>query len=211
MTTPPDNAARKRDAPRFLEYAVDPRTLARRLLGQRLVRVIDGERHAGIIVETEAYLGAIDRAAHTHGGRRTARNESMYLPGGHAYVYFTYGMHDCMNVVAGEADEGVAVLLRALDPTEGLTAMRARRFAARSDRDLCSGPARLTQALVIDRELDGEDLRTSERLFIERLRRRALPAARIGEGPRVGVAYAGEWAEQRLRYWVRGNVHVSRR
>jgi DNA-3-methyladenine glycosylase len=103
---------------RFTAMDGDPITVARRLLGQRLVRVTDGIRLAGTIVEVEAYLGAEDRAAHTFGGRRTARNESMYLPGGHAYIYFTYGAHFCLNVVCGQRDEGVAVLIRALEPTE---------------------------------------------------------------------------------------------
>src|SRR5882672_5499226 len=103
---------------RFTSMEFDPITLARRLLGQQLVRVLKGQRLAGIIVETEAYLGAQDRAAHTWNGRRTPRNESMYLPGGHAYVYFTYGNHYCLNVVCGRKDEGVAVLIRALQPME---------------------------------------------------------------------------------------------
>src|SRR4051812_30322018 len=97
-------------------YRRDPVTLAKALLGQRLVRVLEGRRLTGIIVETEAYLGISDMAAHTYSGRRTARVASMWLDGGHAYVYFTYGMHYCLNVVAGTAGDPVAVLLRALEP-----------------------------------------------------------------------------------------------
>src|SRR5687768_9861033 len=151
---------------RFMAMSADPITVARRLLGQRLVRVVDGSRLAGTIVEAEAYLGAEDRAAHTFGGRRTARNESMYLPGGHAYVYFTYGAHYCLNVVCGQRDEGVAVLIRALEPTEGLDLMFAKRPKAKRASDLCSGPGKLTQAMEIDRQLDGVDLRTSDALFV---------------------------------------------
>ncbi len=206
------SSARIRPLPRdrFVAFGHDAVTMARRLLGQRLVSRRDGRRAAGLIVEVEAYLGSQDRAAHTCGGRRTDRNESMYLPGGHAYVYFTYGMHHCMNVVCGKANEGTAVLLRALEPTEGMAAMYARRASARRDTDLCSGPARLTQALAIDRSCDGVDLRTSPGLLIERVRRRCLPASRIEIGPRVGVGYAGEWADRSLRFWIRGNPHVSR-
>jgi DNA-3-methyladenine glycosylase len=131
-------------APRFTRMDDDPVTTSRRLLGQRLVRVIEGQRLSGIIVEVEAYLGADDPAAHTFGGRRTARNESMYLPGGHAYVYFTYGAHFCLNVVCGRRDEGVAVLIRALEPSEGIDLMYANRPRARWDTDLCSGPGKLT-------------------------------------------------------------------
>lgn len=196
---------------RFTRFDTDAITLARRLLGQRLVRVIQGKRIAGIIVEVEAYLGAQDRAAHTFSGRRTPRNESMYLPAGHAYVYFTYGMHYCMNVVCGKEGEGTAVLLRAIEPTQGVRSMFARRVAAKRDVDLCSGPARLTQALSIDRSLDGEDMRTSRRLYIEALRARSLPAKQVTVTRRVGVAYAGEWADEPLRFFVKDSPFVSRR
>lgn len=195
--------------PRFTDFDADPVTTARRLLGQRLVRVIDGERLAGEIVEVEAYLGPIDRAAHTFGGRRTARNASMWRGGGTAYVYFTYGMHHCMNVVCGPEGSGTAVLLRALAPSEGLESMHARRPAARRPTDLCSGPGRLAQALAIDRALDGVDLRRDETLFVERARRRPLPDACVEATARIGVDYAGAWARRRLRFFVRGNPHVS--
>jgi DNA-3-methyladenine glycosylase len=193
----------------------DAVSVARRLLGQTLVRVLDdGTRLAGTIVETEAYLGVHDRGAHTFGGRRTRRNQSMYLPGGHAYVYFTYGMHFCMNVVCGREGEGTAVLLRALEPTEGLDGMFTRRRRAQRPRDLCSGPGKLTAALAIDRVLDGANLLTSPILFIERGRGRCLPERLIGVGPRIGLnpaaEAAGEWAGRPLRFYVKGNQHVSR-
>ncbi len=197
-------------AERFMQFHADPTTVARRLLGQRLVRIVRGRRLAGLIVEVEAYLGAQDRAAHTYGGRRTARNESMYLGGGHAYVYFTYGMHHCLNVVCGRPGDGVAVLLRGLEPTEGLDAMFDRRSKARRERDLCSGPGKLTQALALDRRQDGLDLRTSRDLFIERTRRRALPTSHIVAAPRIGVAYAGAWARRPLRFLIKGSPYVSR-
>lgn len=199
---------------RFTAMEDDPVRLAQRLLGQRLVRVIDGERLAGTIVETEAYLGPEDRAAHTYGGRRTPRVRSMYLAGGHAYVYFTYGAHYCLNVVAGREDEGVAVLIRALEPTEGIQTMFANRPGAKRVEDLCSGPGKLTQALRIDRTLDGVDLRTSDVLFIEQLRLRPLPKRLVGRSARIGLNPAdhtwGDWAERHLRFFIRGNPHVSR-
>ena len=102
-------------AERFVAFDADPVTVAKHLLGQRLVRVHRGRRLAGTIVEVEAYLGPRDCAAHTFGGRRTPRNESMYLGGGYAYVYFTYGMHHCMNFVCGGPGDGMAVLVRALE------------------------------------------------------------------------------------------------
>ncbi|MCC7409368.1 MAG: DNA-3-methyladenine glycosylase [Phycisphaeraceae bacterium] len=197
-------------------YERDPVTVARALLGQRLVRVLDGHRLSGLIVETEAYLGVPDKAAHTFGGRRTARNASMWLTGGHAYIYFTYGMHHCLNVVAGREGEPVAVLIRAIEPVEGLDVMRSLRVALRrartksADTELASGPARLCQAMGIDRALDGTDLTRGDGLFIEQVRKRVLPSGGIAVGPRIGVDYAGEWAKKPLRFWVRGNAHVSK-
>jgi DNA-3-methyladenine glycosylase len=184
----------------------DSETVARALLGQRLVRVLDGQRLAGRIVETEAYLGVPDRAAHAYGGRHTARNASLYADGGTAYVYRIYGLHHCLNVVAGVEGVPVAVLLRALAPEEGIAAMRARRPAARRDAELCAGPGRLCAALGVDLALDGADLVEGEALFLEG----GAPVADVVTGPRVGVDYAGEWARAPLRFAVAGDPHVSR-
>jgi DNA-3-methyladenine glycosylase len=204
----------KRQSPaRFTAMKADPVAVARRLLGQRLVRVIDGQRLSGIIVEVEAYMGTEDRAAHTFGGRRTQRNESMYLPGGHAYVYFTYGAHYCLNVVCGARDEGVAVLIRALEPVEGIEAMFAARPKARRVTDLCSGPGKLAQALRIDRRLDGVDLTKNRELFIEQVRKRALPQKSIGTSHRIGLnptsSWVGDWHIRHLRYFLVNNPNVS--
>jgi len=135
-------------------YRRDPRLVAPALLGKVLVA---GAR-SGRIVEVEAYCGDLDPAAHSY-RNRSARNEVMFGPAGHLYVYFTYGMHWCANAVCGEIDEGVAVLLRALAPLTGLDAMRRARGGV-DDRDLCRGPARLCQALGLDRGHDGADLVT---------------------------------------------------
>jgi len=202
-------------------YQRNPVTVARALIGQLLVTRSNGKRTAGIIVETEAYLGTIDQAAHTANGRRTSRNESMWGPGGHAYVYFTYGMHYCMNVVASGRDDPVAVLIRALEPVEGLGLMSKRRQARRArgqpgrhtdmpQKQLCSGPARLCQALGIERSLDGTDLVNARSLFIEQKRHRAYSRSHIVDRPRIGVDYAGEWAAKPLRFYLKGNRHVSK-
>jgi len=191
-------------------YRRDAVTVARALLGQRLVRIINGQRLSGVIVEVEAYLGVEDKAAHTFGGRRTPRNETMWGDGGHAYVYFTYGMHHCVNVVTATTGTPTAVLLRALEPDAGVDVMYANRPKARRDTNLCSGPAKLCQALGIDRDLDGTDLVTSDALFIEQLRRRTLPAAKIEQTPRIGIDYADEWVDKPLRFCIKGNAHVSR-
>lgn len=196
------------------DYHADAVTLARRLIGQRLVRVTDrGERLSGLIVETEAYLGTADRACHSFAGRRTPRVEPMYARAGTAYVYFTYGMHHCFNVVAGEIDEPVAVLIRALRPLEGLATMtRNRGSSARGphpERDLCSGPARLCQALAIDRRHSALDLVTAPNLFIERARPDSSPPP-TATSARIGVGYAGAWARRKLRFFLRGDPNVSR-
>jgi DNA-3-methyladenine glycosylase len=187
-------------------YRRDPVTLAKALLGQVLVRRLeDGRTLSGRIVEVEAYLGTPDRAAHSFGGRRTNRNESMWGDSGHAYVYFTYGMHWCLNVVADREGVPTACLIRALEPLQGIDEMMKRR-GQRRETELCSGPAKLTEALSIDRGLDGIDLVTSGELYIVRGRR----ASEIGRGPRVGVDYARDWARKPLRFFMRGNAHVSR-
>ncbi len=194
-------------------YRRAPVEVAAGLLGQRLVRVHGGQRVGGLIVEVEAYLGIADRAAHTFNGRRTARNESMWGDGGHAYVYFTYGMHHCVNVVAGRVDEPVAVLIRAVEPVEAVGVMtqhRQRGVKKIRDTDLCSGPAKLCQAMAIDRRLDGEDLVNSDRLFIERARKRPYPESAVVVGPRVGIESAGLWARKPLRFYIKASPHVSR-
>ncbi|GAB4192291.1 MAG: DNA-3-methyladenine glycosylase [Phycisphaeraceae bacterium] len=195
-------------------FRQDPVSLAHDLLGQQLVRVLNAQkgpqRLAGKIVEVEAYLGVADKAAHTCGGRRTARNESMWGDGGLAYVYFTYGMHHCFNVVASVAGDPVAVLVRALEPTEGLDLMYRNRKKARRDTDLCSGPAKLCEALGITRQLDGCDMVTSDTLFVEELSTTPLPKSQVETGPRIGVHYAGEWADRPLRFYLKDNPHVSR-
>jgi DNA-3-methyladenine glycosylase len=190
--------------------ALPAEVLAPRLLGSSLVRVLpDGTRLAGRIVEAEAYLGVRDRCCHSFAVRHTPRNHSMYLPAGTAYVYFTYGMHFCFNVVCGDPDEPVAVLIRALEPLEGLPTMRRHRAApgrpTPRDTDLCSGPGKLCQALALSREDDSLDLTTSNTLFLIQ----GSPPERIVLAPRVGVGDASPWARRRLRWYERGNPHVS--
>ncbi len=186
----------------------DPVSVARDLLGHRLVSRVGGTRTSGIIVETEAYLGITDKAAHTYGGRRTRRNRTMWGAAGHAYVYFVYGMHHCINVVAGETGDPVAVLIRALEPDAGIDTMFDRRRRARRATDLCSGPAKLCQALGIDLGFDGEDLTSSNVLSIASPSSRP-PRATIVAAPRVGIDYAEEWQNEPLRFFVAGNPHVS--
>ena len=193
-------------------YRRPAETVARELLGRWLVRETGGERLALRLVETEAYLGAPDAASHASGGRRTVRNESLYLPGGYAYVYFIYGMHFCLNAVTGRREVGSAVLIRAGEPVAGEEAMRRRRGLLGRRRpvrpgDVAGGPGKLCQALGVDRVLDAAPLYRGELKIVEG---EPVPAAAVASGPRVGVDYAGEAALWPLRFAERGNRHVSR-
>jgi DNA-3-methyladenine glycosylase len=188
-------------------YLDDTVSVARALLGCVLWRRIGDNVLAARIVETEAYLGANDLASHARRGLRSARNESMYLAGGHAYVYFTYGMHWCMNVVTQEADTAEAVLLRGAEPLHGVESMRKRRPAAKRDHDLMNGPGKLCAALGIDKALDGVAL-NSDVLFLTG-RDIAVEDSDIAVSPRVGVDNAGEAAHWPLRFYLRASRHVS--
>ncbi|MDZ7677259.1 MAG: DNA-3-methyladenine glycosylase [Acidimicrobiales bacterium] len=160
---------------------------------------------AGRIVEVEAYMGADDPASHAHRGQ-TARNATMFGPAGHLYVYFTYGMHWCANVVTGEEGVASAVLLRALAPITGVEEMRWARPRARTERDLCSGPAKLTQALGIDGAHDGLDLcdrRSSVRIVDDGWESDVAPAA----CPRVGISVA---TEHPWRWCLPGDPNLSK-
>jgi DNA-3-methyladenine glycosylase len=172
--------------------------VARALLGRRLVRVERGRRISGWIVETEAYIGEQDLGCHAHVGR-TPRNDVMWGPPGHAYVYFTYGMHWCLNVVTEPPGFPAAVLIRALEPVEGLPTIRRRRGDV-PERRLVDGPAKLCQALAVDRRLNGHDLCAPDaRLFIES--GRGSPRGQVTVGPRVGLNTVPEpWKSRPWRF-----------
>jgi DNA-3-methyladenine glycosylase len=185
----------------------DTLRVARDLLGKLLVvPTRDGRRVSGMIVETEAYLGEIDKAAHSYGGRRTARNEITYADGGHVYVFFVYGMYYQLNLVTGLADHPHVVLIRAVEPLEGIEIMRERRGEMK-DKNLTSGPGKLCIAFGITRELNAEDL-MGDRIWVEG--HRDLKKSEIATGPRVGIDYAEEFVDEPWRFWVKGNEFVSK-
>jgi DNA-3-methyladenine glycosylase len=184
-------------------YARDSREVARELLNKVLVR---DDGRAARIVEVEAYTGADDPASHAFRGE-TARNRTMFGPAGRLYVYFTYGMHWCANAVCGEPGEATAVLLRAAAPTGGIDLMQASRPRARTERDLCSGPAKLCEAFGIDRSFDGADLARRDR-GLAIVDDGVAPPSRPGRSTRVGVSAA---ADRRWRWFVKGDPNVSRR
>lgn len=173
-------------------YARDTLEVARELLGQRLVRVIDGERLSGLIVETEAYIGEEDRACHASHGR-TPRTEVMYGPPGQAYIYFIYGMYHCLNVVTDRVGFPAAVLIRGIQPQEGVEYMRRNR-GFRPEGELTNGPGKLCQALTIDRSLNALDLCQSDLLFIEETAE--VDPGGIEVTPRIGIR-ADEMAKRR--------------
>ncbi len=188
-------------------YLHDTVTVARALVGCVLWRRIGRTVLAARLVETEAYLGANDPASHARRGLRSERNASMYLHGGHAYVYFTYGMHWCLNVVTQEAETAEAVLLRAAEPLKGIDHMRTSRPKAKRDFDLMNGPGKLCMAMQIDRALDGERLDGS-RLYITS-RDIEVRGEDIAVSARIGVEGAGQAAAWPLRFFLRGNRYVS--
>jgi len=196
-------------------YARPTVEVARRLLGHILVSDVGGARRrtAGRIVEVEAYVGPHDPACHAYGHRRTARTEQLYGPPGTAYVYFTYGMHWCLNAVTEAEGYPAAVLIRALEPIAGLETMRRRRGGAEvPDRHLCAGPARLCEALDVTGALNGASLslaRGALRVVRSRARRPggAEGGAVVVAGPRVGITCATEWP---LRFYYKDSPWVSR-
>lgn len=179
--------------------------LAPDLLGARLVHASPEGTVGGRIVEVEAYQGPEDAAAHSSRGR-TPRNAVMFGPPGHLYVYLIYGLHHCMNVVAGPGEKPEAVLIRALALDEGIELARRRRGARAPITRLASGPGNVGQALGIGLELNGADLLAGP----VRIEPRSGPAPPIRCGPRIGVDYAGPWAARPLRMWIDGDPHVSR-
>jgi DNA-3-methyladenine glycosylase len=197
-----------RRLPRGFYTRANVLTVARQLLGKLLVvPAPDGTRVSGIIVEAEAYRGPADRASHAYGGRRTNRTETMYQIGGTAYVYFVYGMYYQFNVVTNVEDIPHAVLVRALEPVEGIDIMRERRHG-QPDHNLTNGPGKLCIALGIDRKLDRADL-LNDRVWIEEGEK--IPARRIVSGPRIGIDYAEDWVSKPWRFWIGNNPSVSRK
>lgn len=194
--------------PREFYTREDTLQVSRELLGKLLV-VQDsaGRRVSGMIVETEAYVGEIDRAAHSFGGRRTPRNEITYAAGGRVYVFFIYGMYYQLNFVTGPADHPHVALIRGIEPVEGIEIMRERR-GAMPDKNLTSGPGKLCIAFGIDRGLNGEDL-LGGRIWLDDYK--TFSDEEISVGKRIGIDYAQEYAEKPWRFWVKDNPFVSRK
>lgn len=188
-------------------YQQETIEVARQLLGKKIVWRPRGIGPLSLMItETEAYLGLEDPAAHSFHGRRVGRVSTMYLPGGHAYIYFIYGMHFCLNVVTGSANQPEAVLIRAGAPLKGLSSMRARRPTALFDWQIANGPGKLCQALGLTREQDGLPLHLGSLTLATHLE---VPNAEIISSHRIGVGYAGDAAAWPLRFFLAGQPSVS--
>lgn len=182
--------------------------IARELLGKYLFTCIDGIISGGYIVEAEAYNGIIDRAAHSYGGRLTPRTKTMFEAGGIAYVYLCYGIHEMFNIVVSIESDPRAVLIRAVHPTEGIEAMLYRRNMLAVKSNITAGPGSVAQAFGIDRKLNGISLQ-SDMLWLED-RGLTFIDEQVAAVPRVGVAYAKEDALLPYRFFVKGDIYVSK-
>jgi DNA-3-methyladenine glycosylase len=188
-------------------YIKSTEDIAKKLLGKILVRIYKGQKLSGRIVETEAYIGSHDPASHAKGGHRSPRNEAMYLAGGHTYVYLIYGIHSCLNIVTQKEGEGCAVLIRAVEPIDGVEMMKKNRNLENL-KQLTNGPGKICQAFGISRQQNGISLLGDE-LFIEQ--RRPLEKDQMISRPRIGIDYAGEARHWLLRFYDKNSEFVSKR
>ncbi|MDZ4756935.1 MAG: DNA-3-methyladenine glycosylase [Bacteroidota bacterium] len=193
--------------PKSFYLQTDVVSIAKQLLGKLLCTNIEGQLAKAIITETEAYNGIIDKASHAFGDRNTPRTSTMYMQGGVAYIYLCYGIHHLFNVVSHHKDIPHAVLIRAAEPIEGIEHMLERRNRTKLDRTLSAGPGTLSQALGIDRTLNGESL-TGKKIWIEDAP--LLAEKDIIITTRIGVDYAAEDALLPYRFYIKNSKFVSR-
>ena len=189
--------------------------VAKSLIGKKIIRNISGNFFCAKIVETEAYLGLEDRACHSYGGRITDRNKTLYLPGGHIYVYLIYGMYDLLNIVTRDEEHPEAVLIRGVEPLENLDGISKNRFGKAYEdlstyqrKNLSNGPGKLSMALEINRSLNGKIL-SKNYLYIGE--GEEVPEKDLVITKRIGIDYAGEDANLPLRFCLRDNTYVSKK
>jgi DNA-3-methyladenine glycosylase len=182
--------------------------ISKSLLGKYLFTCIDGVTTGGYIVETEAYNGAVDKAAHSYGNRLTPRTSTMFMQGGIAYVYLCYGIHEMFNIVTSTEGHAQAILIRAIQPTDGIEAMLYRRNMLELKPNITRGPGSVAKALGISRAINAISLQ-SDTLWVED-RGLTFPDEAIAAAPRIGVDYAGEDALLPYRFYLKGNVYVSK-
>ena len=190
-------------------YRQDALTVARELVGKKLVRKIGDKKIVSKIVETEAYMGPEDKASHAYNNKRTKRTETMFCEGGIAYIYLIYGMYHCFNVVTASKGKPEAVLIRAVEPLNGFEIMREnRQIKSKRREDLTNGPGKLCQALKIDRSLDGIKFTKDKdnELYIEDILEKDFE---IERGKRINIDYAEEYKDKLWRFYLKGNSYLS--
>ncbi|SDP91740.1 DNA-3-methyladenine glycosylase [Mucilaginibacter sp. OK268] len=194
--------------PEAFYLGTDVVAISKSLLGKYLFTCIDGVTTGGYIIETEAYNGAVDKAAHSYGNRITPRTKTMFMQGGIAYVYLCYGIHEMFNIVTSTEGHAQAILIRAVHPTEGIEAMQVRRNMMVLKPAITAGPGSVAKALGISRNINAISLQ-SDTLWLED-RGLNFTDDQITVGPRIGVAYAGEDALLPYRFYVKGDIYVSK-
>ena len=198
-------------------YSVDALALSKKLLGKVLVNEVNGKVLKGMIVETESYIGAIDKASHAYGGRRTKRTETLYGEPGIVYVYSIYGMYFCFNVICGQKDVAEGVLIRGLEPLEGLDEMALYRFnkpynelTKTQIKNLTNGPSKLCIAMNINKSNNTKELNKENSLYIEDHNIKVSPS-NIVETTRIGIDYAEEAVHFPWRFYIKDNPYVSKK
>lgn len=189
-------------------YQKDAVQAAKDLLGKIIVRKYDGKTIKVKIVETEAYSGAEDKASHAHNNKKTKRTAAMFKEGGHSYIYLIYGMYYCFNVVTAEKDNPHAVLIRGVEPLEGLDYIKEnRKIKSNKIENLTNGPGKLSQALKIDKNLDRCSLVEDSSLYIVDNGKKEFE---IDSSPRVNIDYAEEYKDKKWRFFIKGNNFISK-
>lgn len=189
----------------FKKDAVD---LAKRLLGKKLIRNVEGKKITSIITETEAYVGPEDKGSHAFNNKRTKRTETMFKEGGHAYIYLIYGMYNCLNVVCAEKDKPEAILIRSIEPLDNLDYIKKQRnIKSNKIKDLTNGPGKLCQALNIDTTLDGINLLSNNELYIEDNDLKP----KIVSAKRINIDYAEEYVHKFWRFYIKDNKFISKK
>ena len=189
-------------------YKQDAVTVAKKLIGKLLVRILKGEKVICRIVETEAYVGPEDKGCHAYQNKKTKRTKVMFNSGGCVYVYLIYGIHNCFNIVTNEKDKPEAVFIRAVEPLTGFELIRKNRdIQSKKAEDLTNGPGKLTQALEIDKEFNGYDLVTGDRIYIKADEKNI--EYQVVSGERVNIDYAEEYKEKLWRFYIKENSFVS--
>lgn len=190
-------------------YLKDAVTVAKELLGKHLIRNINGKEVICKIVETEAYCGPEDKGCHAYNNKRTNRTEVMFHEGGCAYVYLIYGMYNCLNVVSNLEGLPEAVLIRAVEPLNGVDVIRSyRKIKSNKEKDLTNGPGKLCQALYIDKRFTGYDLVNGEELFLANGEEKGSTLD-IVESRRINIDYAEEYVDKLWRFYIKDNPYVS--